>query len=44
LQQETGKMDSKKQHEHGFFSKYHRDYYGGGLMLVLGLLAIWEGT
>jgi hypothetical protein len=35
-------MDNEKQH--GFLNKYNRDYYGGGLMLLLGLGAVWEGT
>jgi hypothetical protein len=29
--------------QHGFINKYNRDYYGGGLMLLFGLGAVWEG-
>ncbi|MDB5754543.1 MAG: tripartite tricarboxylate transporter TctB family protein [Massilia sp.] len=29
--------------KHGFINKYNRDYYGGGLMLLIGLGAIREG-
>lgn len=34
-------MDKGKQY--GFINKHNRDYYGGGLMLLFGLGAIWEG-
>ncbi|HEY4315975.1 MAG TPA: tripartite tricarboxylate transporter TctB family protein [Herbaspirillum sp.] len=34
-------MENEKQY--GFINKHNRDYYGGGLMLLLGLGAIWEG-
>ncbi|RXZ37020.1 tripartite tricarboxylate transporter TctB family protein [Oxalobacteraceae bacterium CAVE-383] len=35
-------MENEKQY--GFINKRNRDYYGGGLMLLFGLGAIWEGT
>lgn len=28
---------------HSFINKYNRDYYGGGLMLLFGVSAIWAG-
>jgi hypothetical protein len=28
----------------GFINKYNKDYYGGGLMILLGLGAIYQGT
>ena len=34
-------MDKGKQY--GFINNHNRDYYGGGLMLLFGLGAIWEG-
>lgn len=34
-------MENEKQY--GFLNKHNRDYYGGGLMLLIGLGAIWEG-
>jgi hypothetical protein len=34
-------MENEKQY--GFLNKHNRDYYGGGLMLLFGLGAIWEG-
>jgi hypothetical protein len=32
------------QKRHGFINKHNRDYYGGGLMLLFGLAAVWAGT
>lgn len=34
-------MDNGKQY--GFINKHNRDYYGGGLMLLFGLGAVWAG-
>ena len=34
-------MEEEKRH--GFLNQYNRDYYGGGLMFLFGLGAIWEG-
>jgi hypothetical protein len=28
---------------HSFINKYNKDYYGGGLMMLLGLGAAWQG-
>ncbi|HEY4075070.1 MAG TPA: tripartite tricarboxylate transporter TctB family protein [Herbaspirillum sp.] len=28
---------------HSFINRYNRDYYGGGLMLLFGVSAIWAG-
>ena len=38
-------MEHEKVHEkqHSFINKHNRDYYGGGLMLLFGLGAVWEG-
>jgi hypothetical protein len=41
LKQENDEMENEKQY--GFINKHNRDYYGGGLMLLFGLGAVWEG-
>jgi hypothetical protein len=33
----------ENQKRHGFINRHNRDYYGGGLMLLFGLAAIWTG-
>jgi hypothetical protein len=33
----------EKEKQHSFINKHNRDYYGGGMMLLFGLGAIWEG-
>jgi Tripartite tricarboxylate transporter TctB family len=35
-------MENKKRHS--FINKHNRDYYGGGLMLLFGLAAVWAGA
>jgi hypothetical protein len=34
----------ENQKRHGFINKHNRDYYGGGLMLLFGLAAVWAGA
>jgi hypothetical protein len=31
-------------HPHSFINKYNKDYYGGALMMLIGLAVAWQGT
>jgi hypothetical protein len=41
IQEDSRSMEPEK--HYGFINKYNKDYYGGALMLALGLGAVYQG-